>query len=72
MKCPNCHNRIVKSEESGTILFSRRMVIRKSDGEIFLVCPGCKAPVQATEEVRATIRKAVLLKRDLQGPPVRV
>lgn len=70
MKCPRCHNRIVKSEDGGIVMFAKKIMIRKSDGEIFLVCPGCKDPVRADESVRATIRGAVLLKRDVrEGHP---
>jgi hypothetical protein len=62
MRCPTCHNRIAKAETEGMTLFARRMMIRKSDGALIVICQNCKTACVADEDVRAALRGAVILR----------
>jgi len=66
MRCNYCHARILKSSLTQSEFFLRRLIINKSNGELFIRCHECNKPAKANAELVKSLKSAVLLIADLE------
>lgn len=59
MRCPTCHDRLVKAQEGATEVFFRRLVL-KAGGGIEIVCPRCRTHVALEPPLLDPIRRVLV------------
>lgn len=71
MKCPICHENLVRQRGETTELFVRKLILRKGADatEAVAVCPRCKAHVAVPADAAAILAKSVFLARVKEAMP---
>jgi DNA-directed RNA polymerase subunit RPC12/RpoP len=61
MRCPQCHERIVKARDGDLQFYCKRLFIRKSDHAVLIACSNCGTQVVANPEIMLGLRAAILV-----------
>ena len=61
MRCPHCKERATRDNADSVAILTRRLVVRKSDGQVMIACHACNKPFAPPTDLADILRKAVLL-----------